>query len=157
MLSGLGAEPQVVIDDAEFRNFDALPLFGRIGAGDAFSRLWVLRVGAAIPFDDAAIESKGEAVYYNKALFQKAGITSEPKTYDELVAAADKLAKAGIPAFTFGGTVNWHVMRLMDEILEIACGAEKHDALMSMKVNWAEKSYATKALRSSTTGRQSIR
>ena len=37
----------------------------------------------------------GEAIYYNKALFQKAGITSEPKTYDELVAAAEKLAKAG--------------------------------------------------------------
>ena len=30
----------------------------------------------------------GEAIYYNNALFEKAGITSEPKTYDELVAAA---------------------------------------------------------------------
>ena len=87
----------------------------------------------------------GEAIYYNKALFQKAGITSEPKTYDELVAAAEKLAKAGIPAFTFGGTVNWHVMRLMDEILETECGAEKHDALMTMKASWAEEPCATKA------------
>jgi raffinose/stachyose/melibiose transport system substrate-binding protein len=88
---------------------------------------------------------KGEAVYYNKALFKKAGIDSEPKTYEELVAAADKLAAAGIPAFTFGGTVNWHVMRLMDEILETTCGAEKHDALMTMKANWAEEPCATKA------------
>ena len=62
-----------------------------------------------------------------------------------IVAAADKLAKAGIIAFTFGGTVNWHVMRLMDEILETACGAEKHDALMTMKANWAEEPCATKA------------
>jgi raffinose/stachyose/melibiose transport system substrate-binding protein len=88
---------------------------------------------------------RGEALYYNKALFQKAGITEEPKTYDQLVAAADKLAKAGIPAFTFGGTVNWHLMRLMDEILEIQCGPEKHDALMTMKVNWAEEPCATKS------------
>jgi raffinose/stachyose/melibiose transport system substrate-binding protein len=88
---------------------------------------------------------KGEAVYYNKALFQKAGITSEPKTYDELLAAADKLAKAGIPAFTFGGTVNWHVMRLFDEILETQCGSEKRDALMAMKANWAEEPCATKS------------
>jgi hypothetical protein len=88
---------------------------------------------------------KGEAIYYNKALFKKAGIESEPKTNEELVAAADKLAAAGIPAFTFGGTVNWHVMRLMDEILETACGAEKHDALMTMKANWAEEPCATKA------------
>jgi raffinose/stachyose/melibiose transport system substrate-binding protein len=88
---------------------------------------------------------RGEAIYYNKALFEKAGITSLPTTYDELLADADKLAKAGIPAFTFGGTVNWHVMRLMDEILEIQCGPEKHDALMAMKLNWADEPCATKS------------
>ena len=90
---------------------------------------------------------RGEAVYYNKALFQKAGITGEPKTYDEFLADADKLAAAGIPAFTFGGTVNWHVMRLMDEILEVKCGPEKHDALMSMKVSWADEPCATQVVR----------
>jgi raffinose/stachyose/melibiose transport system substrate-binding protein len=36
-------------------------------------------------------------------------------------------------------------MRLMDEILEVQCGPEKHDALMSMKVSWAEESCATKS------------
>ncbi|MDR6431805.1 extracellular solute-binding protein [Brucella pseudogrignonensis] len=80
---------------------------------------------------------KGEAVYYNKTLFEKAGITEEPKTYDELLAAAQKLKDAGIPAFTFGGSVNWHVMRLMDVILETKCGAEKHDALKAMQADWA--------------------
>ena len=88
---------------------------------------------------------RGEALYYNKALFEKAGIASPPKTYEELVAAADKLAAAGIPALTFGGTVNWHLMRLMDEILEVQCGPEKHDALMAMKVSWAEEPCATKS------------
>ncbi len=88
---------------------------------------------------------RGEALYYNKALFTKAGITSLPTTYDELVADADKLAKAGIPAITFGGTVNWHVMRLMDELLEVQCGPEKHDALMSMKVSWTDEACATKS------------
>jgi raffinose/stachyose/melibiose transport system substrate-binding protein len=88
---------------------------------------------------------RGEGLYYNKALFQKAGITSLPKTYDELAADADKLVAAGIPPITFGGTVNWHVMRLMDEILEVQCGPEKHDALMSMKVSWAEEPCATKS------------
>jgi len=87
----------------------------------------------------------GEAIYYNKALFQKAGIGSEPKTYAELVAAGDKLAKAGIPAFTFGGTVNWHLMRLMDVILEAECGIQKHDALMDMKVDWAKEPCAAKS------------
>ncbi|MCV3210175.1 extracellular solute-binding protein [Mesorhizobium sp. YC-39] len=82
---------------------------------------------------------KGEAIYYNKKLFEQAGITAEPTTYDELVAAADKLKAAGIPAITFGGTVNWHLMRLMDVLLETKCGAEKHDALMSMKADWTKE------------------
>ncbi|MET3899755.1 raffinose/stachyose/melibiose transport system substrate-binding protein [Devosia sp. UYZn731] len=80
---------------------------------------------------------KGEALYYNKGLFEKAGITGEPANYDELVADAEKLKAAGIPAITFGGTVNWHVMRLMDVILEAKCGIEKHDALMNMTASWA--------------------
>jgi len=29
-----------------------------------------------------------------------------PSTYDELLVAAEKLKAAGIPAFTFGGSVN---------------------------------------------------
>ncbi|MET3598308.1 ABC transporter substrate-binding protein [Martelella mangrovi] len=87
----------------------------------------------------------GEAIYYNKTLFEEAGIESEPQTYDELVAAAQKLADAGIPAFTFGGTVNWHLMRLMDNLLETECGAETHDALMAMELNWAETACATDA------------
>lgn len=88
---------------------------------------------------------KGEALYYNKALFEKAGITATPANYDELVADAEKLKAAGIPAITFGGTVNWHVMRLMDVILEAKCGVEKHDALMSMTVSWKEEPCATQS------------
>lgn len=86
---------------------------------------------------------RGEALYYNKALFAKAGITAPPSTYDELVAAAEKLKQAGIPAITFGGSVNWHVMRLMDTILETKCGAAKHDALKAMTASWATEPCAS--------------
>jgi len=86
---------------------------------------------------------KGEALYYNKALFEQAGITAEPANYDELVADAEKLKAAGIPAITFGGSVNWHVMRLMDVILESKCGIEKHDALKAMTLSWATEPCAT--------------
>jgi len=88
---------------------------------------------------------RGEAVYYNKAMFEQVGITELPDTYDELKAAAQKLADAGIPAFTFGGTVNWHIMRLMDVILETECGAEKRDALMGMQLDWSTEPCATEA------------
>ncbi len=88
---------------------------------------------------------RGEAIYYNLALFEEAGITEIPDTYDELKAAAQTLADAGIPAFTFGGTVNWHVMRLMDVILEAKCGVETHDALMGMTADWATTPCATES------------
>jgi raffinose/stachyose/melibiose transport system substrate-binding protein len=87
----------------------------------------------------------GEALYYNRALFAKAGISAPPATYDELVADADKLKAAGVPAITFGGTVNWHVMRIMDEILETECGVARHDDLMNMKTSWADEPCATKS------------
>ena len=86
-----------------------------------------------------------EALYYNKAAFAKAGITAEPKTYNELVADNEKLKAAGIAPITFGGTVNWHVMRLMDVLLETKCGAEKHDALMATKADWSKEACATDA------------
>lgn len=85
----------------------------------------------------------GEAVYFNKALFSQAGITAPPATWDELRAAAQKLKDQGIAAFSFGGTVNWHLMRLMDVILEAKCGAEKHDQLKEMKLDWATEPCAT--------------
>lgn len=40
--------------------------------------------------------------YYNKALFQKAGITSVPHTWDELFAASAKLKAAGIKPLVYG-------------------------------------------------------
>ena len=86
----------------------------------------------------------GEAVYYNKKIFEDNGL-KEPETYEELVDIAKKLKEAGIPAFTFGGTVNWHVMRLMDVLLETTCGAEKHDALMNMEADWSTEPCAEEA------------
>lgn len=87
----------------------------------------------------------GEVVYYNKGLFEKAGVEGEPQTYEELKAAAVALKEQGVPAFTFGGTVNWHVMRLMDVILETTCGVEDHDALKAMELDWATEPCALEA------------
>jgi raffinose/stachyose/melibiose transport system substrate-binding protein len=87
----------------------------------------------------------GMVVYYRKDAFEQAGITEEPQTYDELIAANDKLVAAGIQPFSFGGSVNWHVMRLLDSLLETTCGAETHDALKAMTVSWTEEPCATEA------------
>ena len=47
-------------------------------------------------------------VYYNKKLFQQAGIAAPPKTYAELVDDAAKLKAAGITPFVIGGGKTTH-------------------------------------------------
>jgi raffinose/stachyose/melibiose transport system substrate-binding protein len=86
-----------------------------------------------------------EAVVYNKALFAKAGITSTPTTYDELVADAAKLKDAGITPIEFGGSVNWYVMRLLDNLLETQCGAKLNDQLTALKADWSKQDCVTKS------------
>ena len=84
----------------------------------------------------------GMIVYYRLDSFEQAGITAEPQTYEEMIAANDALVAAGIQPFAFGGSVNWHLMRLLDSLVETTCGAETHDALT---VSWAEEPCATEA------------
>lgn len=49
-----------------------------------------------------------EGVYYNKDVFQKAGITSTPKNWTEFLADADKIKAAGVTPFQdFGGGTPW--------------------------------------------------
>lgn len=93
-----------------------------------------------VPFIQAT-----EALYYNKTLFKQAGITEVPTTYDELVAAAEKLVAAGITPIEFGGTVNWHVMRLLDSLVETKCGAETADALTTGDGDWGSEPCVTEA------------
>ncbi|NHI15760.1 ABC transporter substrate-binding protein [Microbacterium excoecariae] len=88
---------------------------------------------------------QGEGIYYNKALFAEAGIDEAPTTYDELVSAADALVGAGITPIEFGGTVNWHVMRLLDALVETECGADTADALNTGDGDWAAESCVTAA------------
>jgi raffinose/stachyose/melibiose transport system substrate-binding protein len=102
-------------------------------------------VPAALGFTTAFAEGqhgvpntfKGEVLYYNKQMLADAGFEKEPETYEELLAFAEALREKGIAAITFGGSVNWHVMRLMDVLLETKCGAEKHDKLIGQELNWS--------------------
>ncbi|HML20904.1 MAG TPA: extracellular solute-binding protein [Aggregatilinea sp.] len=90
-------------------------------------------------------EIHGQVVYYRKDLFEAADITEEPTTYEELIAANEKLVAIGVAPIQFGGTVNWHLMRLLDNLLETTCGVETHDALKALKVSWAETPCVTDA------------
>ena len=53
-------------------------------------------------------------VYYNKDLFEQAGIRETPKTIDELYAACDTLKAAGIQPFVFPDKDVWTVRQFCD-------------------------------------------
>ena len=52
----------------------------------------------------------GVGIWYNKALFQKAGITAVPSTWDEFMAAVAKLKAAGITPIALGDKEQWEGM-----------------------------------------------
>ncbi|MEH3089361.1 MAG: extracellular solute-binding protein [Microbacterium arborescens] len=53
-----------------------------------------------------------EGIWYNKDVFSQLGI-SEPKTFDELTAASEKLKAAGYQPFAQAGSQGWPLTRLM--------------------------------------------
>jgi raffinose/stachyose/melibiose transport system substrate-binding protein len=55
--------------------------------------------------------------FYNKALFTKAGISSPPVSWSDLLAAVDKLKAAGIVPFAIAGKDEWPGMNLWTYLL----------------------------------------
>ncbi|GAA5210652.1 ABC transporter substrate-binding protein [Microbacterium kyungheense] len=53
------------------------------------------------------ISLSGNGIIYNKALFEKAGITEEPTTYSELLEDAQKLSDSGTIPFAMSAQDNW--------------------------------------------------
>lgn len=74
--------------------------------------------------------------WYSKSAFEEAGITEEPATYDELVAANEKLKASGQVPLGTAGQFGYHVMRLFEYLLEKNAGPELHDALLAGEASW---------------------
>lgn len=53
------------------------------------------------------ISLSGNGIIYNKALFEKAGITEPPTTYTDLLADSKKLSDAGVIPFAMSAQDNW--------------------------------------------------
>jgi len=137
---GLGGEfVQLGISDPLTEDYEAM------GWSDRFLGPSLAKVTYGEELHGVPYTVHGMVVYYRKDAFEQAGITKEPETYEELIAANDALLAAGLQPFSFGGSVNWHLMRLLDSLLETTCGAELHDALKTMEASWTDEPCATEA------------
>ena len=88
--------------------------------------------------------------WYNKALFEQAGITAPPATWDEYLAAVEKLRAAGIDPLAIAGKDKWPSMHLWTYLVLRTGGG---DALSEMieSGNWNTPA-CTKAARRAGSG-----
>ncbi|MGV2290783.1 extracellular solute-binding protein [Trinickia sp. YCB016] len=77
-------------------------------------------------------------LFYRKDLFQKAGIASEPKTWDEFLEACRKLKAAGIAPIAVGGRDAWTLAAWFDYLDLRLNGYAFHMQLMAGQVPYTD-------------------
>lgn len=79
-----------------------------------------------------------DAIFYNKALFEKAGITETPKTMDQFYDVINKLNDAGITPIGVGGKNTWVMGHIFNNILFKRIGLEGVIALGTGEKKWTD-------------------
>lgn len=78
---------------------------------------------------------RGNVLWYNKAIFDKYGITP-PTTFDEFFKAADKLKAAGVTPLALGDKEPWTAAHLLETVMLGVMGPEKYNDLWNGKANF---------------------
>lgn len=114
-------------------------LYKQFNWGDRFSAVALKAVYYKDAYYGIPYTVHAMGLYYRKDLFEKAGITSLPTTYAELIAANDKLVAAGIVPLSIGGKFGWNTMRLLDSLIEMSCGPDVHTQLKQLQASWNQE------------------
>ncbi|WP_233873002.1 ABC transporter substrate-binding protein [Paraburkholderia adhaesiva] len=77
-------------------------------------------------------------MFYRKDLFEKAGITSEPKTWNEFLDASKKLKAAGITPIAVGGRDAWTLAGWFDYLDLRLNGNAFHQKLMAGEIPYTD-------------------
>lgn len=86
----------------------------------------------AVPF-----ASQTQLVIYNKGIFDANGIT-EPQTWDELIAASQKLKDAGIMPFANGTATAWQNETIVFDLTSSIMGKGFYEDLMAGKADFTD-------------------
>lgn len=79
------------------------------------------------------------AIYYRPSLFEKAGITKTPETFDELLDACAKLNAAGITPITIGARFKWPAAGWFDYLNMRTNGPQYHIDLTDLKIPYTDE------------------
>jgi alpha-glucoside transport system substrate-binding protein len=82
-------------------------------------------------------------IWYNPAEFAAAGISSPPKTWEELLQDASTLKAAGVTPFSLCTDVGWPVADFWQNVYLKTAGADKYNALAAHSVKWTDSTVTT--------------
>lgn len=117
---------------------DALGVADQIDSGAAD---FLTRLTNTDSLYDLPLGQNIEGFWYNKALFEQAGIENPPTTWDEMLEDAQKLLDAGIQPFAVGGADLWPATRLLNAYVMRKGGTDFMDQAYA-----GEKQYTDLAL-----------
>ena len=117
---------------------DALGVADQIDSGAAD---FLTRLTNTDSLYDLPLGQNIEGFWYNKALFEQAGIENPPTTWDEMLEDAQKLLDAGIQPFAVGGADLWPATRLLNAYVMRKGGTDFMDQAYA-----GEKQYTDPAL-----------
>ncbi|MGY3202055.1 ABC transporter substrate-binding protein [Streptomyces sp. TE5632] len=78
-------------------------------------------------------------IWYNAQVFENAG-ASEPKTWDELLTAAQTVYDSGVTPFSVGGADGWTLTDWFENVYLSQAGPEKYDRLAAHETKWTDPS-----------------
>ena len=86
------------------------------------------------------------SMYYNKDVFAKAGITTPPKTWNDLLTAIDKIKKTGVTPFSLAGSQPWTELMWIEYLLDRIGGPGAFAAIQDGKPGAWQTPEVTRAL-----------
>lgn len=78
-------------------------------------------------------------VWYNAKAFEAAGV-QPPKTWKELLTAADTLSASGTPAVSVAGADGWTLTDWFENVYLSQAGPQKYDQLSKHQIKWTDDS-----------------
>ncbi|KUN77324.1 sugar ABC transporter substrate-binding protein [Streptomyces bungoensis] len=78
-------------------------------------------------------------IWYNTKAFGNAG-AKEPKTWQELLTAAQAVYDSGVTPFSVGGADGWTLTDWFENVYLSQAGPEKYDQLAQHKIKWTDPS-----------------
>ncbi len=110
-------------------------IYAEYGWNDRFPPWIIDRLGVEGQIYGVPFHGQGMGFFYRKDIFDAHGLAI-PTTYAEMENVCSTLIADGIHCATTGGKFGWHVMRLVDWMIETTCGPDIHDGLNALTESW---------------------